>query len=153
MRRHLKEAAHLIPLVFVLCAGLLVFLLLRQVLVPKTFGRYGHYRATALDDIRARPISFAGQTACAMCHDEVVAVRAKGSHHGVSCEACHGPLAKHADDPSTLKPKQLAGTGLCQTCHRADPAKPKQFPQVSPEEHSGGAECISCHQPHSPRIE
>jgi hypothetical protein len=24
---------------------------------------------------------------------------------------------------------------------------------VNPEEHSGGAECISCHQPHSPRIE
>jgi hypothetical protein len=24
---------------------------------------------------------------------------------------------------------------------------------VNPEEHSGGAECLSCHQPHSPRIE
>jgi hypothetical protein len=24
---------------------------------------------------------------------------------------------------------------------------------VNPEEHSGGAECISCHQPHTPRID
>ena len=153
MSSRLKEAAHLIPLVLVCFAGLVVFFLLRQLLVPKTFGQYGHYRAAALKDIRSRPVSFAGQDTCVMCHDEVAATRAKGKHHGVSCEACHGPLAKHADDPDSVKPKHLAGTGLCQRCHQEDKAKPANFPQVAPAEHSGGAECLSCHQPHSPQMQ
>lgn len=148
-----KQVAHLVPLVLVVLAGVAIFLLFRQVFVPKTFGQYGHYRAAALDEIRARPVSFAGQATCAMCHDEVAAARAKGKHRGVSCEACHGPLAKHADDPSVMQPRKLAGTGLCQGCHQADRAKPVHFPQVAPAEHSGGAECLSCHLPHSPQMQ
>src|SRR5436190_14820299 len=148
----LKFAAHLLPLVLVFLAGLGAFLILRAALVPKDFGQYGHYRPAALDDIRQRTVSFAGQTACSTCHDDVTTARAVGVHKGVSCEACHGPLAKHADDPSALTPKHLAGTGLCQRCHEADPAKPVKFPQVVSAEHSGGAECLSCHNPHSPKL-
>ena len=152
MLSRLKEAAHLVPVVLVFVAALVAFLVIRHLMVPQGFGKYGHYRAGALDDIRKRPVSFAGQTTCAMCHDEVVSARAQGKHRIVSCEACHGPQAKHADDPSTAKPPKVAATGLCKRCHEEDKAKPGGFPQVATADHSGGAECVSCHQPHAPHL-
>ena len=42
---------------------------------------------------------------------------------------------------------------LCVRCHQANIAKPKQFPQVVAAEHSGGAACDMCHQPHSPALD
>jgi hypothetical protein len=61
-------------------------------------------------------------------------------------------LAKHADDPSSLTPKLPVVADLCRRCHEKDAAKPKGFPQVVTAEHSGGAACDSCHQPHSPQL-
>jgi hypothetical protein len=70
----------------------------------------------------------------------------------VNCEACHGPLAKHADDPSSVKPAKLDTAVLCARCHEANAAKPKSFPQVASADHSTGLPCDTCHQPHSPVI-
>jgi hypothetical protein len=70
----------------------------------------------------------------------------------VACEACHGPLARHAADPLSLKPARPDPIALCGRCHEADPAKPKNFPQVATKDHSGGEACGSCHQPHRPKV-
>ena len=151
VKDRLKDSAHLVMLVVVFFAALAVFLLLRQSVVPKSFGVYGHFRADSLKDNRMKPISYAGQETCAACHDDVAGVRSKGAHHGVSCEICHGPQAAHADDPSSGKPpKPQDVKALCVNCHEADTAKPRKFPQVVPADHSGGAACNECHQPHSP---
>jgi len=115
----------------VFAAGILVFLLARSIFVPRTFGQYGHYRGAALAEIAAKPVMFAG--------------------HG-ACEACHGPLAKHADDPTALQPPKMDVAVLCVRCHEANKAKPATFPQVVSAEHSGGVPCDTCHKPHSPRI-
>jgi hypothetical protein len=120
--------------------------------VPVGFGRYGHYRAGALDDVRARPISFAGHEACETCHDEQAQKKAQGKHAQVACEACHGPLAQHADDPAAHVPKLPEVAKLCRQCHEQDAAKPKNFPQVATAEHSGGAACNDCHKPHNPQL-
>jgi hypothetical protein len=69
----------------------------------------------------------------------------------VTCEACHGPLASHADDPS-IQPAKLNTAGLCAQCHESSAAKPQKFPQVDTANHSGGLPCETCHQPHSPAI-
>ncbi len=53
----------------VLLAGAGVFLLVRAAVVPKDFGKYGYYRPGALDMISALPISYAGRSQCAACHD------------------------------------------------------------------------------------
>lgn len=52
--------------------GLLIsgLVLARHFLIPKTFGKIGHYRAAAVDAIAARKIKYAGHEACAMCHEE-----------------------------------------------------------------------------------
>lgn len=152
MNRFLRDSAHLIRPALVLLAGLGVFLAIRAAVVPKSFGRYGHYRAAALDLVRSRPISYAGQDTCVMCHDDEAKARASGRHAHVACEACHGPQAQHANDPGALKPQLPDVANLCRRCHEKDAAKPASFPQVATAEHSGGALCNTCHQPHNPHL-
>jgi len=132
-------------------AGLVVFLAVRALLVPQGFGRYGHYRPGAAEENRARPLHHAGEAACADCHGDVAEAKAPGPHAGVHCEACHGPLKVHADDPEAVKPALPSVPALCLRCHREDGAKPKGFPAVDGS-HGGGEPCLGCHKPHDPRI-
>ena len=150
--RTFKDAGHLFRLAAVFLVGFIAFLVVRSVLVPRSFGRYGHYRADAIAEIAALPISYAGHQTCETCHSDVADVKSKGVHKGVACESCHGPQAKHADDPGSVVPAKLDTAVLCVRCHQANIAKPKGFPQVDGAEHSGGAACNTCHQPHSPAI-
>jgi len=152
MKRILKESEHLVRLALVLAAGIAIFLAIRQAVVPAHFGQYGHYRPGSLDDIRARPIAFAGHEACEMCHDDVAKTKNQGKHAQVACEACHGPLAKHADDPTATPGYKPEARPLCVRCHQADLAKPKAFPQVVPQEHAGEMSCTECHNPHHPEL-
>ncbi|MBI1895168.1 MAG: hypothetical protein HYS04_01335 [Acidobacteria bacterium] len=152
MRNFLKNARHLSSLVILLGVGAVAFIALRSLVIPADFGKYGHYRAGALDDIRARPISFAGRSACEVCHSDVVETKTAGKHAAVSCEACHGPQARHAEDPGEVKPPRPDAAVLCVRCHEANSAKPKWFPQVVSREHSGGESCKTCHEPHRPKV-
>jgi len=151
VKKILRESEHLVRLVILAAIFVVVFLTIRKAVVPVGFGRYGHYRAGALDDVRARPISFAGHEACETCHDEQAQKKAQGKHTQVACEACHGPLAAHADDPDTHKAVKPDSATLCMRCHQADSAKPKTFPQVAGD-HAGGESCDVCHNPHSPAM-
>ena len=147
-----KDAGHLFRLVGVFLAGIVLFLVLRAFLVPKTFGQYGNYRGNALSEIAARPVNFAGHETCEGCHTDVLEKKKDGKHARVNCEACHGPLARHADDPASVTPEKLDTAVLCVRCHEANAAKPKNFPQVVSADHSNGLPCDTCHQPHSPAI-
>jgi len=150
--RLFRDAGHLIRPALVLVAGLGAFLVLRAVVVPKDFGRYGHYRAGALAMVSARPISYAGHSQCEMCHEQEAKAHGGGKHANVACEACHGPLAKHADDPTPNVPKRPDVANLCRRCHEQDAGKPRGFPQVDTVAHSQGVLCDNCHQPHNPKL-
>jgi Cytochrome c554 and c-prime len=147
-----KDASHLFRFAGLFVLAFLLFLLIRGYVVPKSFGEYGHYRGNAITDIAAHPIRFAGHQSCETCHTDVQDVKKNGKHAHVNCEACHGPLAKHAADPSSMTPPKLDTAVLCVRCHAASAAKPKDFPQVNAAEHSSGMPCETCHQPHSPAI-
>lgn len=147
-----KDAAHLIRPAAVFILGLVLFAILRGTVVPPGFGLYGHYRAGALDENRMKPVRYAGQAVCAGCHTGEVAARNAGSHRTVSCEACHGPAANHAEDPDKAKPPKPQIAALCTRCHEASTAKPAWFKQVATRQHYPGNSCESCHQPHSPKL-
>ncbi len=152
MRKFLKDREHLVRMAGLFLGGLVVFLILRVILVPQGFHELGHFRTGALADNAARPIVYAGREACESCHPDIVDQR-KGSHHAaIACETCHGALAKHADDPSKLKPTLPDERKLCLVCHREEVAKPKFLKQVNPQEHMGSELCISCHKPHHPEM-
>jgi len=146
-----KDSEHLLRVFGVFLAGTLLFLGLRAWFVPKSFGKYGHYRADSITEIAALPIRHAGHEVCESCHADVLEVKKTGKHINVNCEACHGALAKHAEDPS-IKPVLPDTAVLCARCHEANTAKPHGFPQVVTAEHSQGLPCNTCHQPHKPGL-
>jgi hypothetical protein len=152
MKDFLRNAEHLVRVVLLLAAGAVAFLVIRQMVIPRDFGKYGHFRPGSMDDVRARPIKFAGREACEPCHGDQVEAKNGGKHVHVGCEACHGPLAKHAEDPGSVVPKLPDTAVLCAKCHEANSAKPKTFPQVITAEHSSGLPCNTCHKPHNPKI-
>jgi len=148
-----RDIEHLLRLFGLLVLSGVVFLVVRAVLVPGDFGVYGHFRAGAMDDVRAHAMKFAGRAACEECHVDVVEQRAGGAHVGIGCESCHGALADHAADPTEVTPVLPEVPALCVGCHAASPYRPKSFPQVDVDEHSMGESCTECHSPHHPDFE
>ncbi len=98
-------------------------------------------------------MSFAGRAACEECHEEVVEARKGSKHAQVNCEACHGALAAHAEDPASVKPQLPDVKTLCRTCHEKLVGRPAAFPQVDVKDHAGDEPCSSCHRPHHPEQE
>lgn len=142
----------LIPIIILAVAGLAALIVARQLLVPPTFGEYGHYRAAAVDDIASREMVYAGYQACYDCHDEIFDKKQQSNHKGVACEACHGPAAKHIEAPDEFTPRAPRGRGFCPLCHGYNPSRPSGFPQIIPEVHNPGKACMSCHDPHNPLL-
>ena len=95
-------------------------------IVPKSFGQYGHYRADALKDIADRTPLSPG-TGLRSLPSGVADLKKTGKHANVGCEACHGPLEKHAEDAGSVVPVKPDTKVLCVKCHEANSAKPKTF--------------------------
>jgi len=165
MRGRFRHAEHVLRVAALFFFGFVAFLVLRSVLIPKDFGVYGFYRAGALDDIKARPPAFAGRAGCEECHsgtydppdtDKEAVAKFKddpvkeNKHFQLNCEACHGPLFKHADDPETAKVEKVGADKLCLRCHLELKGRPSSQPQVIPGDHGDNDPCVSCHKPHRP---
>ena len=54
----------------ILSIVIVISFLLRQWLVPESFGDLGHYRANSLGDNELFEMHYAGQEACTECHEE-----------------------------------------------------------------------------------
>lgn len=145
-----RHGGHLVRVAGLFLAGVLAFLVLQAFLVPEGFGALGHYRAGAIEENRVRPVAFAGRAACVECHSDVPDAMKGGRHAGVHCEACHGPLAGHAGDPTEKKAVRPDSKALCARCHAANVARPARFPQVEVADHMGEEACTTCHVAHQP---
>jgi Cytochrome c7 and related cytochrome c len=143
-----KDKEHLLRVAALFAAGILAFVLLRELLVPPGFGAYGHYRPGAIDDNRSQPVRYAGQAVCVECHTDVAQIRAHGKHARVACEACHGALAGHGADPEAVKAVRPDPKTLCIVCHASNMAKPAGFPQIDSDHPD--AVCTECHVAHDP---
>jgi hypothetical protein len=132
--------------------GISAFFVLRAVAVPRDFGVYGHFRASALDLNRNKPLVHAGRAACADCHPDVIEARTGGKHEQIGCEGCHGAAARHAsgEDKAPLPVKPHPRTG-CLHCHANDASRPAWFPQIVVATHAGDQTCVTCHNPHNPQ--
>lgn len=145
-----KIPQQVVVLSVIAIAVVVSFFGMRALFVPESFGRYGHYRADAIDTVAKLPIHYAGAKICAECHDEEEKVKSRGFHRNVSCEVCHGPGAGHVEDPGTIKPTAPRERGLCPLCHNYSPSRPTGFPQVVTAQHNPGKPCMTCHKPHDP---
>ena len=124
----------------------------RHRFVPETFGELGHYRASAVGAVAGSRIQYAGAAQCAECHDDVAQVKAASYHRALACEICHGPAARHAEDPEKQKPVIPRERGAaCLYCHEYLPSRPTGFPQIIERTHNPVKPCIECHDPHDPK--
>ena len=128
-----------------------LFLVLRHVLVPDTFGKYGHYRAASLIDNAMPEIHYAGQEACFKCHQEIQDKKSADVHSDIHCETCHGPGEKHVISSKKEDIFKPAGREFCGRCHSMNAAKLKStINQIDLLKHNIGKNCIECHNPHQP---
>jgi predicted CXXCH cytochrome family protein len=128
-----------------------LFLLLRYLLTPDTFGEYGHYRGASLIDNASVEIHYAGQQACLDCHQDIEDIKKLDVHSEIHCESCHGPGQAHVlsgEAKDILKP---TGREFCAKCHKMNAARPKNAVfQIEVDKHNSEKNCTECHNPHQP---
>jgi cytochrome c553 len=71
-------------------------------------------------------------------------------HKVVKCEVCHGAAKEHPQSGKLVIPTDTVR--LCTLCHEAMPGRPAAQPQIEVAQHAGGQQCVTCHNPHSPKI-
>jgi predicted CXXCH cytochrome family protein len=152
MLNRFKNTEHLIRLMLLVTATAIIFVIIRSALMPKSFGKFGFYRAEALAEIKATPLQYAGQKSCTPCHKTNAEQKLISRHRLLSCEVCHGPLMLHTLNPTEVKASKPDSIGVCSRCHSRNVTRPKDLPQVDIEEHRQGFVCIECHWPHHPEL-
>lgn len=125
-------------------------LVVGYILIPHDFGKYGHYRASAVDDIIAQQVQYASHDLCVECHDDVGELKNSSYHRTVMCEVCHGPGKMHTEAPDEVQLEAPRGRGYCPLCHEYLPSRPTGFPQIVSASHNPIKPCITCHDPHDP---
>jgi hypothetical protein len=142
------QVIRLAVLFIVAIVGLIV---VRQLLVPKSFGAVGHYRADAVDLSVNRDVKYAGWRVCIECHDVEGEAKSRSYHRTLSCEVCHGPAWAHANAPDEQLPVVPRRRGdSCLYCHSYLASRPTGFPQIIERIHNPLKACIGCHDPHDP---
>jgi hypothetical protein len=166
---------HIKRLIGTFAVFIVLFLILQQILKPKTFGDLGHYRAKSIEENAAKALHYAGTENCTNCHDSLRMDKADGFHALLKCEVCHGPGLKHAlyagkfvgvPLPDSLLLHKPSERKDCAICHQKNAARTKilfdtidntVIRQIDAMKHKlidkkTGLErkCIDCHNPHQP---
>jgi cytochrome c553 len=135
-----------------------------------SFFRYGHYRGNAVAEIASDKPKFQTQASCQPCHLKEYSEWSTSVHNkadvgkAVKCQVCHGPgggrddkgMFEHASSgPQHPKDLKLFVTkdsaSQCTWCHVKMPGRPTEQRQVDVATHAGAEQCVTCHNPHSPR--
>jgi cytochrome c553 len=147
--------AHIVRLLALLAAFLILAVAARNYVLDPSYYQFGDYRGDAVVEMAANPVpQFRGAAYCQACHAERHAEWTAGVHRNVKCEVCHGAAREHPVDGPLPKPDDTVK--LCTVCHEAMPGRPASQPQVviaeHPVPHDGPLQCLTCHNPHSPKL-
>ena len=142
-----SQLKRLIP-IFIVFIGL--FLIARSLLIPESFGQYGHYRGDALIDIASKELVHASKEDCYDCHDDIQAIIENDVHAGLSCLICHGPGLAHVENPEADNIQKNSGREFCGRCHQLNAARSTEvIIQIDLATHNAEIkDCIECHNPH-----
>jgi len=114
-RRHVKRI--LLFLVILLAVTWIAKLLF----TPSGFGKYGHYRAGAIDEeVVKKPVNLTNFS-CVKCHEYDNELLMAGLHRTLSCEFCHGSGEKHIQNGKVVEKLAVQSgdelNALCMRCH------------------------------------
>ncbi len=161
MLAFMRDTWHLQILLLLIILGAAGFLALRTQMVPESYGersgRYGPYRAAALDELAAQPMVLHSDATCLECHEDVGEERTDALHKTVSCMHCHGLGREHvvqarkaaeSSELSVEPAEEWDGDFLtkvdlyvakdraaCLVCHETIVGMPKKFMQIIVDEH------------------
>ena len=166
---------HIKRLVITFLVFIGLFIILQQILKPKSFGELGHYRSLSIHENSMKELHYAGSDKCSKCHETEQTEKTDGFHAQLKCEVCHGPGLKHAlyadkfmnsqlpDSLKLLKPNERKD---CALCHQKNAARIKilfdtiantMIRQIDAMKHKlldkktkVELKCIECHNPHQP---
>lgn len=141
---------HIVRLLLVLAAFVVIAALAKKFFTADTFYQFGHYRGASVPEIASQEPVFQTPRYCKDCHEERHAQWSASNHKSVICEVCHGAAKGHPENGKLPIPKDSAR--LCALCHEEMPGRPRTQPQVDIAGHSGGQQCVNCHNAHSPKI-
>jgi len=129
---------------------IVLFLIVRRLLIPDSFGDLGHYRADALVDFANKEIVHASKEACIECHSDIGELLQSDMHAGLSCLICHGPGLEHVNSPESDNILKMSGRDNCGRCHAINQSRPiSAITQINLAEHNiERDDCIECHNPH-----
>lgn len=160
-----SPVSHLYRLGFLLAAVGAIFVTAIVVFTPDSWNYDVWYRGDALQLNASEPLAYGGITdiatskrnrSCKSCHAEQTKQVKKRKHKTLSCEACHGALADHAQDDKKIAVAYIdKSRWQCLNCHAALISRPKKFPQFTDEvsKHRTLEEetvCLKCHEAHNP---
>ncbi len=131
------------------------FIIVKQLLIPKSFNTYGFYRGDNVQEwvSMSAKYSSTGAAACTTCHGDRVTLKDQGSHKAVNCESCHLAAGKHTQATFDAKPVKDSTREACLTCHNKQAARPEtSIRQIDDSQHYLGMTCTTCHNPHSPDL-
>jgi len=141
---------HVVRLLSIMAAVGVLALVAKWLFTPESFGQFGHYRANSVVEIAALEPVYQTPSYCQGCHADRHAQWSAGNHKSVICETCHGPAKGHPENGKLPIPTDSAR--LCALCHEATAGRPQSQPQIQVAEHSGGQQCVVCHNAHAPKI-
>jgi hypothetical protein len=143
------QIKRLIPLFIIFIT---LFLVVRSLLIPDSFGQYGHYRGDALLENEAKEVVFADREDCVACHWDIQEILESDAHAHISCLTCHGPGQSHVEDPQIGNITRESSREFCGRCHDIHAARPAGVVvQVDVATHNIEGVCIDCHNPHKVR--
>ncbi|MGB5080196.1 MAG: c-type cytochrome [Burkholderiales bacterium] len=142
---------HIVRLIVLVVAFLALALTAKWFFTTDSFYQYGHYRANSVPEIAAQEPAFQTPRYCQSCHAARHAEWSAANHKTVICEVCHGAAQGHPLQKAKL-PIPADTRKLCTLCHEAMPGRPRVQPQIDLAQHSGGQQCVICHNPHAPKI-
>lgn len=142
---------HIVRLIILIVAGIALGLVAKWYFTAESFYEFGHYRGESVVELAAQEPVFQTPGYCSGCHSERHAQWSAQNHKTVICEVCHGAAQGHPQKVAKL-PIPADTRKLCTLCHEAMQERPRIQPQVDLAQHSGGQQCIACHNPHAPKI-
>jgi hypothetical protein len=160
----MSHAKHLLRVTLLLLVGFIFFELGRRLIVPASFGKYGHYRANNLKEQMNMPVKWeASRTKeCEVCHEKRVAEHKNSKHENVPCMDCHGPISEHVtktpngEMKKTNKMPKEGSYKHCVRCHQKLAARAPGIRQIDVLKHlrEKGMQmekdvCLGCHDPHN----
>lgn len=151
-----RDYRHIVRLAGLLVLGFAGSIALRYAAVPESYYVKGRYRAAWPEKLTSWNMRFAGQEACAECHEDKQQSIGSSKHKTLHCETCHWASAGHAGDPDIEPHRKVKPGGMrefCVTCHQRLTGRPAWFAQIDPADHNPDQPCSDCHQPHHPEMD